>query len=81
MSVCTSRWGGDYCERETPVPIPNTVVKPPSSDDTVWATAWENRTLPLHPPVWAGFLFMHGLHSLAPQFYALHSEKLHSSSS
>ncbi len=38
-------------EGETPVPIPNTEVKPSSSYDTVWATAWENRTLPFHPPV------------------------------
>src|SRR5215472_5392947 len=41
--------------RETPVPIPNTVVKPFSSDDTEGVAPWENRTLPLHPPVEAGF--------------------------
>src|SRR5581483_1524710 len=67
--VCTSRWGGDYSERETPVPIPNTVVKPFSSDDTVGVAPWENWTSPLHPPVWAGF------------FYAVHcGEKCYSRS-
>src|SRR5579862_5395523 len=29
-----------------PVPIPNTVVKRASADDTWWATAWENRSSP-----------------------------------
>ncbi len=55
MPACTCGWGGDYSGRETPVPIPNTVVKPFSSDDTAGAALWENRTLPLHPPVEAGF--------------------------
>ncbi len=31
---------------ETPVPIPNTVVKPSSADGTSLATGWESRTLP-----------------------------------
>ena len=53
--ACTCGWGGDYSGRETPVPIPNTVVKPSSSDDTAGAALWENRTLPLHPPAQAGF--------------------------
>jgi hypothetical protein len=29
-----------------PVPIPNTVVKRSSADDTAWATAWDNRSVP-----------------------------------
>ena len=29
-----------------PVPIPNTVVKRSSADDTAWATAWDNRPVP-----------------------------------
>ncbi len=37
LLACTCRWGGDYSGRETPVPIPNTVVKPFSSDDTAGA--------------------------------------------
>jgi hypothetical protein len=40
---------GDKSEEGTPVPIPNTEVKLFSPDDTVWATAWENRTSPFHP--------------------------------
>jgi hypothetical protein len=37
---------GGYRERETPVPIPNTVVKPLIADGTAWVTVWESRTLP-----------------------------------
>ena len=37
---------GDYSEGETPVPIPNTEVKPFSADGTAWVTVWESRTLP-----------------------------------
>ncbi len=31
---------------ETPVPIPNTMVKPWTADDTWLVTAWESRWLP-----------------------------------
>ena len=31
---------------ETPVPIPNTMVKPRAADDTALATVWESRRLP-----------------------------------
>ena len=31
---------------ETPVPIPNTAVKPSSADGTAWVTLWESRTPP-----------------------------------
>ena len=31
---------------ETPVPIPNTMVKPYAAEDTMLATAWESRWLP-----------------------------------
>ena len=34
----------DYSEEDTPVPIPNTVVKLLSADDTWRATSWEIRT-------------------------------------
>ena len=37
---------GDDGEGETPVPIPNTEVKPFSADGTAWVTVWESRTLP-----------------------------------
>lgn len=37
---------GDYSEGETPVPIPNTEVKPFCADGTAWETLWESRTLP-----------------------------------
>jgi hypothetical protein len=34
---------GDRTERVTPVPIPNTEVKPLRADGTARATAWETR--------------------------------------
>src|SRR5215467_7184879 len=37
---------GDRTERVTPVPIPNTEVKPLRADGTARATAWETRSLP-----------------------------------
>ncbi len=39
---------GDYSEVVTPVPIPNTVVKHFSADDTT--TRWESRSLPVLCP-------------------------------
>jgi hypothetical protein len=53
--ACICRRTGDNSEKGTPVPIPNTEVKLFSSDDTAWATAWENRKSPFHPPIWASF--------------------------
>ena len=50
-NACMCRRTGDDCEEGTPVPIPNTDVKLFSPDDTVWATAWENRKPPFHPPI------------------------------
>ena len=32
--------------RETPVPIPNTMVKPQAADNTMLGTAWEDRWVP-----------------------------------
>ena len=40
------RVSGDHSEGATPVPIPNTEVKPFSADGTAWVTVWESRTLP-----------------------------------
>src|SRR5246127_2281969 len=37
---------GDCSERDPPVPIPNTEVKPLSPDGTARASVWESRTLP-----------------------------------
>ena len=56
----THQFLGDYSEGETPVPIPNTVVKPLSADGTAWEAAWESRTLPrlnLKPAGNSGFFF------------------------
>src|SRR5260221_8752100 len=41
-----SQASGDHRERVTPVPIPNTAVKPLIADDTARATVWESRTSP-----------------------------------
>ena len=40
-----SVFGGDS-GGVTPVPIPNTEVKPSSADGTAWVTVWESRTPP-----------------------------------
>ena len=37
---------GDLSEGVTPVPIPNTEVKPLSADGTALATVWESRSSP-----------------------------------
>ena len=37
---------GDYSARVTPVPIPNTVVKPRSADGTASVAGWESTTSP-----------------------------------
>ncbi len=42
----TSRLSGGNSEKVTPVPIPNTVVKLLSADNTWWATAREHKTSP-----------------------------------
>ncbi len=39
-------FAGDYGGGATPVPIPNTVVKPACAHGTAWETAWESRSLP-----------------------------------
>ena len=40
------RFPGDRSEGETPVPIPNTAVKPLSADGTALETVWESRSSP-----------------------------------
>ena len=55
-------FSGDDCERVTPVPIPNTEVKPFSADGTWLVTARESRTLPdsktkQTPHLWGLFRF------------------------
>ena len=42
----TYKISGDNGERDPPVPIPNTEVKPFSADGTWLETIWESRTLP-----------------------------------
>src|SRR5579862_2008370 len=59
---------GDCSERDPPVPIPNTEVKPLSPDGTARASVWESRTLPRlnrAPAERLGLLFSRG--SLSPQ--------------
>ncbi len=46
--------GGDDSERDLPVPIPNTEVKPLCADGTARVTVWESRSSPpssIDPPV------------------------------
>ncbi len=50
ISIINSRveqfFPGDFRERATPVPIPNTEVKSLFADGTALVTMWESRTLP-----------------------------------
>src|SRR3989475_11600037 len=39
-------FAGGHRSRVTPVPIPNTEVKPATADGTAWETVWESRSLP-----------------------------------
>ncbi len=39
-------FSGDFVDRVTPVPIPNTEVKPVGADGTARVTAWESRKSP-----------------------------------
>src|SRR5580704_5129547 len=41
-----STFAGGHRIRVTPVPIPNTEVKPDTADGTAWETVWESRSLP-----------------------------------
>jgi hypothetical protein len=41
-----SKYAGGHRSRVTPVPIPNTEVKPATADGTARETAWESRSLP-----------------------------------
>ena len=45
ISFCDKR-SGDDSDGETPVPIPNTEVKPASADGTALETGWESRSSP-----------------------------------
>src|SRR5438067_13900428 len=44
-TIC-EKFSGGSVERATPVPIPNTEVKPLGADGTARATAWESRKPP-----------------------------------
>jgi hypothetical protein len=54
FEVCSLKFGaggaakfpGGHRSRVTPVPIPNTEVKPATADGTAWVTVWESRSLP-----------------------------------
>src|SRR3989442_10163777 len=45
-SIPAFQFSGGCVERVTPVPIPNTEVKPLGADGTARATAWESRKPP-----------------------------------
>ena len=62
-----SQVSGDRTERVTPVPIPNTEVKPLWADGTARAIVWETRSLPglnrkpRHACAYRGFLLFQEL--------------------
>ena len=53
-----SQVSGGYTARVTPVPIPNTEVKPRWADDTARVTAWERRSLPGLNLIKAGLIYL-----------------------
>src|SRR3990172_9051951 len=46
MTRLPNEYAGGHRSRVTPVPIPNTEVKPATADGTAWETVWESRSLP-----------------------------------
>jgi hypothetical protein len=46
MRCFVDKFSGGFVERVTPVPIPNTEVKPLGADGTAWVAAWESRKPP-----------------------------------
>jgi hypothetical protein len=42
----SEKFSGGFVVRVTPVPIPNTEVKPPGADGTARVAAWESRKPP-----------------------------------
>src|SRR3954447_9929351 len=57
---CLANFRWRDSERETPLPIPNRVVKPLSADGTWGATSWESRSPPVFrkgPPSGGPFSF------------------------
>ena len=54
---------GDNSEEDPPVPIPNTVVKLLSADDTWGVTLWEIRTSPLFSFLFFDLFFFRKLFS------------------
>ena len=42
-----TRYSGNFTRGVTPVPIPNTAVKPVKVDGTMVSRPWESRTLPV----------------------------------
>ena len=44
--ILSKKFSGGCVERATPVPIPNTEVKPLGADGTARATVWESRKPP-----------------------------------
>src|SRR5215831_11491698 len=63
------KFSGDRTERVTPVPIPNTEVKPLRADGTARATAWETRSLP-------GLKRLRGAARLVGVFFVLYLQTL-----
>ena len=45
-SIYLSNISGGNSLRVTPVPIPNTMVKPEHADGTILETVWKSRSLP-----------------------------------
>src|SRR5438876_3896926 len=71
-SPCSMSLPGDDTGGATPVPIPNTEVKPSRADGTALATAWESRSPPgIHAKGASTAPFEHPRRQIAPAKPAL----------
>jgi hypothetical protein len=68
LRLLASRLSGGYTARVTPVPIPNTEVKPRRADDTARASVWERRS----PP---GLNYKAALHETRAAFFYFWARK------
>ena len=65
-----TKFPGGHRRRVTPVPIPNTEVKPSTADGTARAGAWESRSLPGIQSKASVRIFT-GAFSFVPSYYAI----------
>ena len=66
-----TKYAGGHRSRVTPVPIPNTEVKPATADVTAWETVWESRSLPAVIVKGPRRFVFAGLFHVRPRYWAV----------